>query len=203
MPKRISIFCALLIFLPAVSLAGPIVTIELKDGKRIEAEIQSFYEGRFSVADRQTKEVLELPDSSIAAIDFGEFPKELPPPGFARTLGLADVRTLAQESRFMLLWRAFHGMVPARLKDLDGQIAQQLEGTALTSADRRDLGLARVLSLRVLGQAEKSKSLYAKLHTDFPGDAAVQRFDSEMQKVKEWSAERAAPRAVPEKKPGP
>ena len=53
-----------------------------------------------------------------------------------------------------------------------------------------------------MGQAEKSRGLDAKLHKDFPGDAAVQRFDNEMQKVKEWVAQRATPPTVPEKKQG-
>ena len=197
------ILCAFLLFLPAVAFAGPIVTIELKDGRKIEAEIQSFYDGRFSVTDRQTKEVLDLADSSIAAIDFGDAAREMPPPGFVRNLTFADVRTLAVEGRFPMLWRTFRTMGPARLKDLDGQLAQQLDGTGLTPAARRDLSLARVLSLQVLGQAEKSRSLDAKLHKDFPGDAAVQRFEREMQKVKEWAAERSALHTAPEKKPAP
>ena len=197
------IFCALLAFFPAVSFAGPIVTLELKAGKKFEAEIQWFYEGRFSVTDRQTKEVLELEDSAIAAIDFGETPRETQPPGFGRTLTLADVRTLAEEGRFIVLWRAFRVAGAARVKELDGQLSQQLSGTGLTSAAKRDLSLARVLALQVTGQAENSKSLYVKVRADNPGDAAVQRFDAEMKKMKELAAERTAPRPAPEKKTGP
>jgi len=198
-PLRPAFGILLLTCLPALSLAGPIVTIELKSGKKIEAEIQSFYDGRFSVTDRQTKDVLELADSSIAVIDFGEIARETPPPGFARMLSLAGVRTLAKEGRFILLLSAFRNMGSPRLKDLDGQIARELEGTGLTSADRRDLSLARVLSLQVMGQAENAKSLYAKLRAGYPDDAALLRFDREMQRFKDSAAERTAP----QKKPGP
>ena len=161
----------------------------------MEADIQWFAEGRFSVRDVQSDETIELEASSIKAIDFGEVHRESGPP---RPLTLAEIRLQAEKHRFPSLLRAFINLTAARLKELDGAIRQELERPALSPDDRRDLGLARVLSLWAMGQEDKAKTLFAKIHAEHPTDPTVRRFDVQMRSVKGWTAEPPLP--LPEKK---
>jgi hypothetical protein len=187
---------ALLFCLSSRSFAGPIVTIELKDGQKMDADIQWFFEGRFSVRDVQSDETIELEASSIKTIDFGEVARES---GFARPLTLAEIRLRAEKHRFPSLLTAFSNVTAARLKELDGQIRQELEQPALSPDAQRDLGLARVLSLWALGQEDTAKALFAKIRADHPVDLVVKRFDNQMRNVKSWAVEPPPP--LPEKKP--
>ena len=194
----IALLGALLLWLPSLSLAGPIVNLELKDGRKLEADIQWFFDGRFSVRDLESDETLELDASSIKAIDFGEVPRES---GVARPLTLAEVRLRAEKHRFPSLLQAFSNATAARLKELDAAIRQELEQTspALPPDARRDLRLARVLSLWAMGQEDNAKAFFAKISADHPVDPVVKRFDSQMRNVKSWAVEPPPP--LPEKKP--
>ena len=119
------------------------MTIDLKDGRKLDADIQWFFEGRFSVRDMQSDETIELEASSIKTIDFGEIHRERP----ARPLTLAEIRLQAKKHRFLTLLRGFINVTAARLKELDSEIRQELDTPALPPDDKRDLSLARVLSL--------------------------------------------------------
>jgi len=186
---------ALLFCLPSISFAGPIVTLDLKDGRKIDAEIQWFFEGRFTVRDRRSDETIELEASSIRAIDFGEVHREAGP---ARPLTLAEIRAQAGQRHFPSLLRSFINLTGARLKELDGEIRVELERPALPANDRRDLSLARVLSLWAMGQEDSAKTLLAKIRADHPTDPVVKQFDIQMRAVKEWTVEPPLP--LPEKK---
>jgi hypothetical protein len=172
------------------------VTIELKDGRKIDADVQWFFEGRFSVRDVQSDETIELEASSIKAIDFGEVDREAGP---ARPLNLAEVRRYAEMHRFPTLLRGFSNLTAARLKQLDGEIRQDLERPALPPDAKRDLSLARVLSLWALGQEDNAKTLFAEIRADHPVDPVVTRFDSQMRNIRQWAAEPPLP--LPEKRP--
>jgi hypothetical protein len=187
---------AILFCLTSLSFAGPIVTFDLKDGRKMDADIQTFFEGRFTVRDMQSDETIELEASSIKAIDFGEVHRES---GSARPLTLAEIRLQAGNHRFPSLLRGLINLSAARLKELDGEIRQELERPALSADDKRDLGLARVLSLWAMGQEDNAKGLFAKIRADHPTDPIVKRFDAQMRNVKEWAAEPSLP--LPEKKP--
>jgi hypothetical protein len=187
---------AILFCLTSLSFAGPIVTLDLKDGRKMDADIQWFFEGRFVVRDMQSDETIELEASSIKAIDFGEVHKESGP---ARPLTLAEIRLQAEKHRFPSLLRGFINLSAARLKELDGEVRQELERPALSADDKRDLGLARVLSLWAMGQEDNAKALIAKIRADHPTDPIVKRFDAQMRNVKEWAGEPPPP--LPEKKP--
>jgi hypothetical protein len=186
----------LLLFPPSLSFAGPIVTLELKDGQKMDADIQWFFDGRFAVRDLQTDETIELEASNVKSIDFGEAYRESGPP---RPLTLAEIRTQAEKRRFPSLLRGFINLTAARLKELDGAIRQELERPALSPDDKRDLSLARVLSLWAMGQEENARALFAKIRADHPADPAVKRFDLQMRSVKGWAVQPPLP--PPEKKP--
>ena len=185
------LFCA-----SSLSFAGPIVTLDLKDGRKIEADIQWFFEGRFAVRDTKTDETVELEASSIKAIDFGEVFRESGPP---RPLTLAEIRNQAVKHRFPSLLRAFINLSGARLKELDSAIGQELDRPALSADGRRDLSLARVLSLWAMGREENAKALFAKIRADHPADPVVKQFDVQMHSAKGWAAEPPLP--LPEKRP--
>ena len=187
---------AILFCLPSISFAGPIVTIDLKDGRKMDADIQWFFEGRFAVRDLQSDEMIELEASSIKAIDFGEVHRESGP---ARPLTLAEIRLQAGKHRFPSLLRGFINLTAARLKELDSEIRLELERPALSADDKRDLSLSRVLSLWAMGQEDNAKALLAKIRADHPADPVVKRFDTQMRNVKEWAVEPPLP--LPEKKP--
>jgi len=187
---------AVLFCLPALSPAGPIVTLEMKDGRKMDADIQWFAEGRFSVRDVQSDETIELEASSIKAIDFGEVHRESGPP---RPLSLAEIRLQAQKHRYPSLLRGFINLTAARLKELDSAIGQELDRPALPPDDRRDLSLARVLTLWAMAQETDAKALFARIQADHPTDATVKRFDAQMHSVKGWAVEPPLP--LPEKKP--
>jgi hypothetical protein len=191
-----AISAAILFGLASLSFAGPIVTLDLKDGRKIEADIQWFFEGRFAVRDLQTDETVELEAASIKAIDFGEVYRENGPP---RPLSLAEIRTQAERHRFPSLLRGFINLTGARLKELDGAIRQELERPALSADAKRDLSLARVLSLWAMGQEENAKALFAKIRFDHPTDPVVKRFDVQMHSVSGWAVEPPLP--LPEKRP--
>jgi len=189
----------ILFCLPSVSLAGPIVTIELKDGRKIDADIEWFFEGRFVVRDIQSDETIELEASSIKSIDFGEVHRESGP---ARPLTLAEIRLQAEKHRFPTLLRGFINLSAVRLKELDTEIRQELDRPGLSADDKRDMGLARVLSLWAMGQEDNARGLLAKIRADHPTDAIVKRFDVQMRSVKEWVAgPPLPPLPLPEKKP--
>jgi hypothetical protein len=190
------VLCASLLFLPSLGSAGPIATLDLKDGRKIDAEIQWFFEGRFAVRDLQTDEIIELEASSIRAIDFGEDYRESSP---ARPLTVAEIRTQAEKQHFLSLLRGFLRLNGARLKELDGALRQELERPALSADDRRDLSLARVLSLWAMGQEESARGLFAKIRADHPADPVVKRFDGQMHSVNGWVIQPPLP--LPEKKP--
>ena len=57
--RRAAIAGAVLFCLASFSFAGPIVTINLKDGRKLDADIQWFFEGRFVVRDMQSDETIE------------------------------------------------------------------------------------------------------------------------------------------------
>ncbi len=187
---------AVLFCLAPLSFAGPIVTIDLKDGRKLEADIQWFFEGRFVVRDMQADETIELEASSIKTIDFGEIHRESGP---ARPLTLAEIRLQAQKHRFPTLLRGFINLTAARLKELDTQIRQELDKPGLPADDKRDLGLARVLSLWAMGQEENAGDLLSKIRDEHPADQVVKRFDVQMRSVKEWVAE-PPPLPLPKKK---
>jgi hypothetical protein len=187
---------AILFCLTSLSAAGPIVTLDLKDGRKMDADIQTFFEGRFVVRDLQSDETIELEASSIKAIDFGEVHRESGPAG---PLTLAEIRAQAGNHRFPSLFRGFINLSAARLKELDGEIRRELDRPALSAEDKRDLGLARVLSLRAMGQEENAKGLLAKIRADHPADPIVKRFDAWMRNLRESAAEPSPP--LPEKKP--
>ena len=90
-------------------------------------------------------------------------------------------------------------MTAARLKQLDGEIRQDLERPALSPDAQRDMGLARVLSLWAMGQEDNAKALFAKIRADHPVDPVVKQFDSQMRNVQQWAVEPPLP--LPEKKP--
>ena len=187
---------AILLCLASLSFAGPIVTFDLKDGRKIEADVQWFSEGRFAVRELQTDDTIKLDASAIKAIDFGETYRESGPP---RPLNLAAIRTQAEQRRFRSLLQTFINLTAARLKELDGAIGQELERPALSADDRRDLSLARVLSLWAMGQEENAKALFAKIRADHPDDPSVKRFDLQMHNLKGWAVEPTPP--PPEKGP--
>ncbi len=162
----------------------------------MDVEIQWFFEGRFAVRDVQSDETIELEASSIKAIDFGEVHRESGPP---RPLSLAEIRTQAEKHRFPPLLRSFINLSGARLKELDSELRVELERPALSADDKRDLSLARVLSLWAMGQEDNAKTLLAKIRADHPADSVVRRFDGQMRTVKEWTAQPPLP--LPEKKP--
>ncbi len=101
--RRAAIAGAVLFCLASLSFAGPIVTINLKDGRKLDADIQWFFEGRFVVRDMQSDETIELEASSIKTIDFGETHRESGP---ARPLTIAEIRLQAEKHRFPTLLRA-------------------------------------------------------------------------------------------------
>jgi hypothetical protein len=189
---------ALLLWLPALSLAGPIVTLKLKDGRKMEADIQWFFEGRFSVRDVKSDETIEMEASNIKVIDFGEVPRET---GAARPLTLAEVRLRAEKQRFPSLLVAFSNLTAARLKDLDSAIRQELERTApaLSPNAERDMSLAHVLALWAMGREDNARALFAKIRADHPTDSVVRQFDAQMRNVKQWAVEPPLP--LPEKRP--
>ncbi|MGO8702469.1 MAG: hypothetical protein ACLQVA_01525 [Candidatus Brocadiia bacterium] len=197
--RRAAIAGAVLFCLASLSFAGPIVTINLKDGRKLDADIQWFFEGRFVVRDMQSDETIELEASSIKTIDFGETHRESGP---ARPLTIAEIRLQAEKHRFPTLLRAFINLTAARLKELDTEIRQELDKPGLSADDKRDLGLARVLSLWAMGQEDNSRGLLARIRAEHPTDSVVKRFDVQMRSVKEWVAEPPLPPLpLPEKRP--
>ena len=78
-------------------------------------------------------------------------------------------------------------------QELEQELTHQLERTDLTGEARRDLSLARVVTLHALGQARRARMLFNEIRSADPRDPVVLRFELELQWLREKAAERRAP----------
>jgi len=169
--------------LGSASLAGPLVTVEFFDGRKIEAEIQGFKNRRFILREFGHEETERIPETRIKSIDFGEKPfnlPDLPPPRADKPLDTADLWRDVEGRRFERLFLqcrrdVFRERTP-RVLAFKEQIEEKLGAGNLTREERRDHLLAMVVVMSSLGGRDKALRLWRRIQEEYPSDPAVRRF---------------------------
>lgn len=198
--------------LAAALQAGPHVLVELADGRRIDAELYGFVNGRFFLRDRAGGKQEDIAETEVRSVDFGEradFTRPDLSPDPAQAMTVEDVRRLVERRAFLQLIVLLQGTLnrqgrPAAL-DLEARIARELERTDLTAAGRLDLELGRIALLSVLGEHDRADRAFARLRRDHKEEPAVRQFGRTVEGLRFRAGDRPGERrrALPPPLPPP
>ena len=169
--------------LGSASLAGPLVTVEFFDGRKIEAEIQGFKDREFILREYGREETEKVREARIKSIDFGEKPFNLPDlktPEPDKPLDTADlwrdVEGRLFERLFLQCRRDVFRERTSRVLAFKEQIEEKLGTGDLAREDRRDHLLAMVVAMYSLRDRDKALRWWHRIQQEYPADAVVRRF---------------------------
>lgn len=184
--------------------AGPHVLMELNDGRKVNAELYGFVNGRFFLRDLSSGKQEDIAESEVRSVSFGqqaEFTR--PELNFdpSQPLTAADIRRMAQRREFpMLLFRlqtVLGRQGRPAVEKLESDLSRELDRADLPATDRVDLELGRIAVRAVLGEHERAQLDFIRLRRDHKDDPAVKQFGKTM----EWLRIRAGDRPGERRKP--
>lgn len=169
--------------------AGPLATVEMREGAVIEAEIRDFSDGLFTLRDLQTEQVVGVNEEDIRAIRFKSSTTTTLPATPVKPVDMEITRRMLSEGRHLLLAGMFHTSVnregPKRVQEIEAQIAKELERRDLTLMERRDWRIAQALAAQAQGPSPRVRTLFTALRTDYPSDPIVQNLERDLRTMRE------------------
>ena len=180
----VALCTALVCLAGGVTVAGPVATFHLEDGRTLSREIVDFGNKVFTLRSLDGSGEHVVAEEDVKSIDFGQIPVELGPGGAIimpdGPEGLECLWWAVNGRHFVILGKTCYieryldG--PERILAFESELNRRIKNKNLKPEIVRDMRLARIEVLYALGDGEVARASLHEVWQEYAGDKVVEEF---------------------------